>query len=121
MSILFGALGGSPGPIQLSAVWGNIVDATPGLANNNVTLTFSGGVARTLRIEHSLGGGIDFEYRINSGTYTNCPTGTEFSVSSGDTLNFRVNTGSMITSNVNVFDLSISASVALDTFSVNLS
>ena len=121
MSILLGAFGGSPGPIQLSAVWGNIVDATPGLANANVTLTFSGGVARTLRIEHALGGGIDFEYRINSGTYTNCPTGTEFSVSSGDTLNFRVNSGSTITSNVDVFDLSISASVALDTFSVNLS
>ena len=120
MIILFGALGGSPGPIQLSAVWGDIVDATPGLANDNVTLTFSGGVARTLRIEHSLGGAIDFEYRINSGTYTNCPTGTEFSVSSGYRLNFRVNSV-MITSNVDVFDLSISASVALDTFSVNLS
>lgn len=117
MHAFFAAISGL-GPIMLSAVWGNIVDATPGLANANVTLTFNG-PARTLRIEHNLDVSVDFEYRLNSGTYTNCPTGTEFSVSTGDTLNFRVNTGAD-TENVSVFDLSISASVALDTFFVNV-
>lgn len=116
MSILFGAFGGAA-LITLSAPWGDISGGAP-IANANVTLTFAGS-SRTLRIEHTLPS-LDFEYRVNSGTYTNCPTGTEFSVSSGDTLNFRVASGGGESSTINVFDLTISASGALDAFTVNI-
>lgn len=121
MLLLLMAAMSSVAPISLSAVWGNITGASGGgaLGNANVTLTFSGG-ARDLRIDHDLAGS-DFEYRINSGTYTNCPDETTFSVSSGDTVNFRVNSpGGEISGTVNVYDNTYYPSTILDQFTVSI-
>lgn len=109
-------MGAAVGPITLSAVWGNLT--ATGTPNANVTLTFAG-PARTIRINHTGSGISDLEYRINSGTYTNCPDETTFSISSGDTLNFRANDLGPITEAVEVYDQTF-PTVELDEFFVNI-
>ncbi len=119
------AMGVGFAPITLSAPWADISGAInildPPYANANVTLTFQG-AARQIRVD--TGGldtsGSDFEYRVNSGTYTNCPDETTFSVSSGDTLNFRCNAETVTSATISIYDNTHYPSVPLDQFDVLL-
>lgn len=74
------------GPITLSASWSSIGYAAPTTfaTNEDRTLTFNG-PARTINLSHSLVNTLN--YRINSGSWT---SGVSFSISSGQTLGFRV-------------------------------
>lgn len=108
---------------DITANWAGIAITGPtGVAstNANVTITFSSGGTRTIEVtEAGLSGSL--EYRINSGTYTACPDGTTFAVSTGDTLNFRYTDGDFNeTITVTVKDLT-DGGRTIDTFDVTVS
>jgi hypothetical protein len=99
---------------SISAGWDDINIAFPStdLANANVTVTWVRGGARNFSMTFSG----PFQYRINSGSYTTYTV--PFSVSSGNTLNFRV-TG--VTTNEGPLPVTIRddarGSAIVDTFS----
>lgn len=100
--------------------WANVSGASP-QANANQTIS---GITSSISISLSLSGtsgeAIFLDYRINSGSYVTYST--PFSVSNGDTLNFRVSTisGGAGAGTVTVTNDS-SGSATLDTFTYNMS
>ena len=88
-----------PGPITVTA-WSSIGYNGPVTfaTNEDRTLTFSG-PARTINLSHSLLNTL--AYRINSGAWLG---GTSFSISSGQTLGFRVSGSSNEIGTVTVQD-----------------
>jgi hypothetical protein len=100
--------------------WANITAATQG-ANANQTISGIDG-SITLGITYS-DGIYGMEYRINSGTYTAILSGGTFSVSNGQTVNFRATwDGIDIVSGdvVTITNQSAAGTPTLDTFGVNL-
>lgn len=87
-------------PISLSGSWDGISYSSPTTFATNLdrTLTFNG-PARTINLSHSLENTLN--YRINSGSWI---AGTSFSISSGQTLGFRVSGDANEVSFVNVND-----------------
>lgn len=99
----------------LSAAWSDISVSFPpaGGTNEDRTVTWSIGGART--VTASYGGGGVLAYRIDSGTFTNYAGG--FSLSSGQSLGWRVTFG---TNEVGSVSVSINGE-ALDSFAANAS
>lgn len=122
MLLACAAIGASSVVDDIVADWADIIITSPTTNGNNanVTITFSAASPRTLKVEF-VGLIADPEYRINSGTYTSCPSNTEFAVTSGQTVNFRLQSGSVDQSTtVTVRDVTDGNRV-IDTFNISVS
>lgn len=93
--------------------WSDIAFSSPTVGNGTSasTITFTSGLPRNILVTHDIVTG-NLKYKLDSGSYIDCSSGTTFDVTTGQTVTFRYFCGGASESaTVTVTDNTLSAPI----------
>ena len=115
-----GVAAGGIGPCTVGSPWVGVSGAGPIVTVANQTITVPTGNSGRLRLVKAADSAATEEYRINSGAYTSFADGAIITLTSGQTLNFRITATALgNTSTITVIDVDTGATVGFATMEDN--